>query len=75
MRPGLQRNGQSVTRGEMVFVIHGGHVSWPSGKLGLRWRCSLGKWQLGLCLEDQTGIVLGCGVRVAPVLGKAKLGQ
>lgn len=73
MRPSLQGNGHSVMMGEGMFVIHGSHVSCPSGKLGLRLWCSLGKWQLELCLEDQTGIILGCGVKVAPVLGKAKL--
>lgn len=62
-----------ITIGEVIFVFHKSYVSCPSGKLGLRWWCSLGKRQLGLCLEDQTGILLGWGVRVAPVLGKAKL--
>lgn len=64
MRPGLQRNGHSVRMEGVTFVFHGGYVSCPSGKLGLRCWCSLGKWQLGLCLEDQTGIILGCRVQL-----------
>lgn len=62
-----------VTIGEVIFVFHKSYVRCPNGKLGLQWWCSLGKGQLGLFLEDQTEVILGWDVRVAPVLGKAKL--
>lgn len=73
MRPGLQHSGHHITMEEVISVLHESYVSCPSGKLGLRCWCSLRKRQLGLCLEDQTGLILGCAVRVAPVLQKAKL--